>query len=265
MGATGYAFLKYEQLNLTKVSEHRFEDRTFALKPANLSISGILVDANDMPVAGRAIHLAGPRGNDEQPRRMTVTNEKGEFYVGRVCRGPLRIQAGYSSDPGDIGYLDAHGGDKNVKVVVGQKGVHAKHVSLEGKPLPNLTEFKVCLLPDDANNMKLLVCFFDIGQRPSRHFVRELAKKAEQLDEKGITIVTVQASRVDKGKLDKWVEDNNIGFAVGMIEGEEEERRFKWGVTRLPWLILTDKEHVVRAEGFGLGEVDEKIGAISQK
>jgi len=26
-----------------------------------------------------------------------------------------------------------------------------------------------------------------------------------------------------------------------------------------PWLILTDKEHIVRAEGFGLAEINEKI------
>ena len=26
-----------------------------------------------------------------------------------------------------------------------------------------------------------------------------------------------------------------------------------------PWLILTDKEHIVRAEGFGLTEPNEKF------
>jgi len=31
-------------------------------------------------------------------------------------------------------------------------------------------------------------------------------------------------------------------------------------VRLLPWLILTDKQHIVIAEGFGLDELDEKIG-----
>ena len=34
---------------------------------------------------------------------------------------------------------------------------------------------------------------------------------------------------------------------------------FSWGVRAQPWLILTDKEHVVRAEGFSVDELDDKI------
>jgi hypothetical protein len=30
-------------------------------------------------------------------------------------------------------------------------------------------------------------------------------------------------------------------------------------VKSLPWLILTDKAHIITAEGFGLDELDEKI------
>jgi len=141
----------------------------------------------------------------------------------------------------------------------------AHYVSLISKLLPELDGIKSDLVTDQAKDKRILACFFDMNQRPSRHCVREIAKKAGQLEEKGITIIAVQASRVDKGKLDKWVEDNNISFAVGMIGDDEEKTRFNWGVKSLPWLILTDEEHIVRAEGFGLGEVDEKIGAISQK
>jgi len=35
-------------------------------------------------------------------------------------------------------------------------------------------------------------------------------------------------------------------------------------VKSLPWLILTDKEHIVIAEGFGLDELDEKIKEIEK-
>ena len=38
-----------------------------------------------------------------------------------------------------------------------------------------------------------------------------------------------------------------------------EELRAKWGVRSLPWLVLTDREHIVRAEGFGVDEVDDKL------
>ena len=38
-----------------------------------------------------------------------------------------------------------------------------------------------------------------------------------------------------------------------------------WGVKSLPWLILTDKEHVVTAEGFSLDDLNEKMTELSKK
>jgi hypothetical protein len=39
----------------------------------------------------------------------------------------------------------------------------------------------------------------------------------------------------------------------------EEETKLNWGVKSLPWLILTDKNHVVTAEGFSINELDERV------
>ena len=44
-----------------------------------------------------------------------------------------------------------------------------------------------------------------------------------------------------------------------MTQGDEERIRFNWGVKSLPWLILTNRNHVAAAEGFSLDELDEKI------
>ena len=93
--------------------------------------------------------------------------------------------------------------------------------------------------------------------------MRQLAKKAEQLKEKAVTVVIVQASKIDKSKLDEWVAKYKIGLPVGMIEGDEEKTKFSWGVKSLPWLILTDESHIVKAEGFSLGELGEKVENIS--
>ncbi|GAF82278.1 unnamed protein product, partial [marine sediment metagenome] len=35
------------------------------------------------------------------------------------------------------------------------------------------------------------------------------------------------------------------------------------GVRSLPWLILTDTEHIVRTDGFGTNELNEKIKAMA--
>jgi hypothetical protein len=131
--------------------------------------------------------------------------------------------------------------------------------SLVGELLTQVNEITKILNLDEAKDKKVLVCLFDMNQRPSRHMVRELAKRWEKLKEKGVAVLCVQASKVEKDKLDEWVKENKIPFKVGMIEGDEEKVRFDWGVKSLPWLILADEKNIVRAEGFGIEELDEKI------
>jgi hypothetical protein len=112
---------------------------------------------------------------------------------------------------------------------------------------------------DQAKGKMFLVCFWDMNQRPSRNCIVQLAKRAEGLKRKDIIVVTAQVANVDKGTLDEWVKKNNIPFPVGMIEGNEKKTRFTWGVKSLPWLILTDEQHIVVAEGFGIDELDDKF------
>lgn len=86
-----------------------------------------------------------------------------------------------------------------------------------------------------------------------------LAKRAEELKRKGVTVVAVQASKVEKNDLDAWVKKNRIPFPVGMAQSDETKTRFAWGVRSLPWLILTNREHKVIAEGFALQELNDKL------
>jgi hypothetical protein len=112
---------------------------------------------------------------------------------------------------------------------------------------------------EQAGDKPLLVCFFDMQQRPSRNCIIHLNKKAPELKEKDIVVVAVQVSKIDKSALDKWIKSSNIQFPVGTIEANVEEIRSNWNVKSLPWLILTDKNHVVTAEGFSIDELGEKI------
>ncbi len=50
-----------------------------------------------------------------------------------------------------------------------------------------------------------------------------------------------------------------------MVQADEEKIRFAWGVRSLPWLILTDKNHIVQAEGFNINELNDKIKALREK
>ena len=135
--------------------------------------------------------------------------------------------------------------------------------SLGGKPLPELKDLKIDLSPADADNKTILACFFDMEQRPSRNCIMRLARQAQQFKQKGVTVVAVQASKIDGKALNQWVKKYKIPFPVGMVQGDEEKARFAWGIRSLPWLILTDNEHTVRAEGFSLAEMDDKIKEIN--
>lgn len=132
-----------------------------------------------------------------------------------------------------------------------------------GKALPALSGIKTDFNLQLARGNAVLFCFFDYEQRPSRRCITQLTKQAKQLAEKGVTVVTVHASKIDEDKLDQWVKENGVPFMVGMIESGEDKTRFSWGVQSLPWLILTDTEHVVRAEGLGVIDLDDKLKQIN--
>jgi hypothetical protein len=51
----------------------------------------------------------------------------------------------------------------------------------------------------------------------------------------------------------------NISFSFGMMPHDEVSIRFTWGVKSLPWLIMTDKQQIVIAEGFGIADLTKKI------
>ena len=129
---------------------------------------------------------------------------------------------------------------------------------LVGKPLPESADIGAGL-PGQVNDGRMLVCFWDMQQRPSRHCLKSLAEKASNFADKDINVLCVHASEVDGETLNEWMKDYNVPFAAKAITQDVEKKRFEWGVKSLPWLILTDQKHIVEANGFSLAELDEKI------
>jgi hypothetical protein len=242
-------------------TDNRLDVGELALALANLSVSGVVVDVNDKPVAGARIHAYG----QEQPERIEIpTDAQGKFTIDKVCAGRIQVSASVRGEVRLRGRVETEGGAQDIKIVVSERGSSGRFVprqppSLVGKPLPDLKALEVDLSLADANSKMILVCFFDMEQRPSRHMVREVARKVQALKEKGVTVVLIQASKIDENALSKWVKKNDIEFMVGMIENDEEKIRFAWGVRSLPWLILADRNHIVSSNGFMLSELDEKL------
>ncbi|MFB0525001.1 MAG: SMP-30/gluconolactonase/LRE family protein [Phycisphaerae bacterium] len=129
---------------------------------------------------------------------------------------------------------------------------------LVGKPLPELKRMKI-ELPANSRDKMILVCFWDMNQRPSRYYIRQLAERAKDLAQEDVIVVGVHVSDVNDKSLNEWVNENNIPFPIGRTFSEQAKSAFKLGVESFPWLILTDRRHIITAEGFELSNLNEKI------
>jgi len=260
VSAQGFGPGRHRDLPFDSAQNGQVEVPPIILTLADRSISGVIVDANGTPVAGVPIFVTGSNGSGiaGQPRHQSSSDEHGRFTVDGVCAGPLRIQAGFGNRPGGAGSLNAKGGDRDVEVVLGRRGVHTGIKPLLSKSLPDWKEL-IDLKPEQVQSKRLLFCFFDFQQRPSRNTILQLARQADSLEQKGIVVAAVQASEIQSDKLQAWAKDNKLPFPVGAITGDIETTRTAWGVKALPWLILTDRKHIVTDEDFGIDELDGKI------
>jgi hypothetical protein len=156
----------------------------------------------------------------------------------------------------------------NVSLQAGRKtqaGVDIKQpgLLLKGNSLPGLNGIEIDFNTGENEGRMLLFCFFDMSQRPSRRCLSEIAKQTEQLEDKGVSIVAIQATKINRDKLNEWVKENGIPFPVGTIDKDVENTHFAWGVRSLPWLILTDSRHIVVDSDFPLNELNNKIRAAN--
>ena len=130
---------------------------------------------------------------------------------------------------------------------------------LVGKTLPSLAEFNIRLDPESVKDKMILVCFWDMEQKPSRNCILTLNKRVRALLEEDVYMIFIHAEPVAEPKLIAWLKENKIQPTIGTNAANLPKLRQTWGVKALPWMILTDKEHVVVDDGFLISGLDEKI------
>lgn len=205
-----------------------------------------------------------PEGHESPPIRWLFdrTSFSGKhFTIDYVPSTPLHIAQIMQSKQYDPLYIDPQPGE-TYGVQFGDKGIAvAEKVlpSLLGKVLPDMGGIKVDFSLERAKDRMILICFWDMNQRPSRRLVMELARREKELEEKSVMVLLVHTSNVDTDKLKDWLTNRKISFTCGSIEGDTEKVLFCWGVRAQPWLVLTNERGVVRAGGFGLEQLDEKL------
>jgi len=86
-----------------------------------------------------------------------------------------------------------------------------------------------------------------------------LNRKAKQLRDQGVFVVCIKASNLPKKRLNDWRKKERISLPIGMVGDDSIKTKQQWAVQSIPWLILTNRNHVVIAEGFSLNELNDKI------
>jgi hypothetical protein len=110
----------------------------------------------------------------------------------------------------------------------------------------------------------VLLCLFDIEQRPSRRFVRQLAEQYDALRQKGLTVLGLQAAVTTAESFKEWKDANPVPFPVGHLAEKAANTKWASDVESVPWLILVDGERRVTAEGFALDELESKLKDVAK-
>jgi Carboxypeptidase regulatory-like domain len=248
--------------NLQEDAEtNRIELAPCVLKVADHKLAGEVVDADDKPVARASVYMYG----QGQPNVSVRSDDKGRFRFEEVCEGSVQLSANVR---GSYGNARAEAGDTNVVVHLGvnqsfSSQAAPRRPSLKGKPLPDLAAMD--LNSDAAPDGKpVLLCLFDIEQRPSRRFVHQLAEQHDALRGKGLTVLGLQAAVTTAESFKEWKDANPVPFPVGRVAEKGAKTKWASDVESLPWLILVDGERRVTAEGFALDDLEAKLKAVAK-
>jgi len=127
------------------------------------------------------------------------------------------------------------------------------------KTLPKFDMFDLKFESDETKDKIILLCFVDIKQVSQKHAFN-LVERASDLAEKDVLVILVDAAGSEKKQIDAWAKRHSITVPVGRLFKELLKRISKaWGIETLPRLVLTDRNHVIVAEGFALEELEAKI------
>ena len=230
-----------------------------ALDVADMSISGVVVDEDGKPVSDASVSVYG----DGQPNQHMQAAKDGTFRFDKICKGEVRVNV-HRQRGGGYGDIVAQAGATDVHVVIGERAPYEPPPpklpeSLVGKPLPSLGTVGLDVPAEQLREKPVLLCFWNRDQRPSRWCLKQLTGVADALRQRGVVLATVHAGAVDEAVLSAFVGGLEPALPTAVLGETVEQTRDAWGVRGLPWLILTDREHVVRADGFGFGQLEEKL------
>lgn len=270
VSAKGYGPKRAEAGLMTEAGERKLKD--IVLLTADWSVSGIVRDDRDQPMAGVRVQASG----QIQPIVNAKTDTSGRFTVKGLCMGPVSLVAMAPQKIWSWANDECLAGDRDVELFLEKKRPSPKMpqkdpAPLLGKKVPDLKDLNIPENPADFQGRRILVCFFKINDPNSRNALRSLDALAGEFARKKIAVVCVEIWERNEAQLRRWFTRNGIKFPVGMLhdawnEAPEQRVIYRWALGgQVPWLILTDTDHIVRAEGFQMPDINKAFLAAGIK
>ncbi|MBN1975413.1 MAG: hypothetical protein JW787_17385 [Sedimentisphaerales bacterium] len=189
----------------------------------------------------------------EQYKKAQESKERKNIYV---PTGPNSGRAMHTFPVTELSQDKSKAGVVKIPRPVPPKQELSTVKSKVGKQIPGFEKIKSAdFQPEQAKDKPLLVCFWDIDQRPSRQYILDLEKNKVVLEGKNIQVLIIHAGTKVENEVKHWIQENKVSIASGIIEGEPYDTLLTWGARGLPWLVLTDDKHVITKAGFNIDEL----------
>ncbi len=217
-----------------------------------------LADRQGNPCVNMTINATPMMWGNHIPRaedRRGTTDAKGRLMIGGIVPGMEYFVIDAKGSRSERDWWDKYFNDKLILIPLPEQ--QRRISSLDGIDI----DFDL----DQAKDKMILACLWDMQQRSARNCLLQLVAQADRLRDRDIALLAVQASPMEEGPLRRWLDEHGIAFPVGTITGDVEAVRQQWGVKALPWLMLTDKDHVIQAEGFAVDEWEEEVERIESR
>jgi hypothetical protein len=125
-----------------------------------------------------------------------------------------------------------------------------------GKPIPGFDTVRFeAFQKGQIKDKPLLVCFWDMDQRPSRQCIRVLEGQRQTWRDKNVAVLVVHSGTKQGKQVADWLKKNGPSLTAGTIQGDPYDTLLAWGARGFPWLVLTDEKHVITKAGFSLDGV----------
>jgi hypothetical protein len=125
------------------------------------------------------------------------------------------------------------------------------------KRIPELRYLHLKSIEWKVKDKSVLLCFCDMTQAASQQCLKVLKEQALNSNDVVVGIVDCSGGIAARGRSRAGLDRSS--FTIGVIDRYADKLLRAWGVERLPHLVLTDKNHIVIAEGFSVSEIGDNI------